>query len=42
MVVATAFAIGREAYFGWENPHAPETPFVGIAFNAASGIVNLL
>jgi len=42
MVVATAFAIGREAYFGWQNPHAPETPFVGIAFNAASGIVNLL
>jgi cation diffusion facilitator family transporter len=42
MVVATAFAIGREAYFGWQNPRAPETPFVGIAFNAASGIVNLL
>ncbi len=42
MVVATAFAIGREAYYGWEHPHAPETPFVGIAFNGASGIVNLL
>ena len=42
MVVATALAIGWEAYFGWRNPHAPETPFVGIAFNGASGIVNLL
>ena len=42
MVLATAFAIGREAYFGWLNPRAPETPLVGIAFNGASGIVNLL
>ena len=26
MVVATALAIGWEAYFGWRNPHAPRDP----------------
>jgi len=42
MVVATAFAIGREAYLGWQHPHAPETPVMGILLNGASGVVNLL
>jgi cation diffusion facilitator family transporter len=42
MVVATAFAIGREAYLGWWHPHAPETPFMGVLLNGASGVVNLL
>jgi cation diffusion facilitator family transporter len=42
MVVATAFAIGREAYYGWQHPHAPETPLLGVLLNGASGVVNLL
>lgn len=41
LVVVTAAAIGREAWLGWQNPHAPETPFLGIALNAAAGIINL-
>jgi cation diffusion facilitator family transporter len=41
MVVATAFAISREAYLGWQHPHAPETPFLGVSLNGASGLVNL-
>ena len=42
LVLATALAIGREAWLGWENPHAPETPFLGIALNGAAGVVNLI
>ena len=42
MVLATAFAIGREAYLGWQHPHAPETPLMGVLLNGASGVVNLL
>ena len=30
MVLATALAIGWEAYLGWQNPHAPETPLMGV------------
>ena len=41
MVVATAFAISREAYLGWQHPHAPETPLMGVLLNGASGLVNL-
>ena len=42
LVLVTALAIGREAWLGWENPHAPETPFLGIALNGAAGVVNLI
>ena len=42
MVLATALAIGWEAYLGWQNPHAPETPLMGVLLNGASGVVNLL
>ena len=42
MVVATAFAISREAYLGWQHPRAPETPLTGVLLNGASGVVNLL
>ncbi len=42
MVVATAFAISREAYLGWQHPHAPETPLMGVLLNGASGLVNLV
>ena len=40
LVLVTALAIAREAWLGWENPHAPETPFLGIALNGAAGVVN--
>ncbi len=42
MVVATAFAVAREAWFGWLYPHAPETPLLGVLLNGASGVANLL
>ena len=42
LVLVTALAIEREAWLGWENPHAPETPFLGIALNGAAGVVNLI
>ena len=42
LVLVTALAIGREAWLGWENPHAPETPLLGIALNGAAGAVNLI
>lgn len=40
-VLVTAVAIGREAWFGWQQPHAPDQPFLGIGLNAAAGVVNL-
>jgi cation diffusion facilitator family transporter len=42
LVLATALAIGREAWLGWENPRAPETPFLGIGINGAAGVINLV
>ena len=42
LVLATAFMIAREAWAGFEHPHAPETPFVGIGLNAAAGVINLV
>ena len=41
LVLVTAFLIAREAWSGWNDPHAPETPFLGIGLNAAAGVVNL-
>ena len=41
LVLATAFLIANEAWSGWEHPHAPSTPYVGIALNAAAGVLNL-
>jgi len=41
LVLATAVAIGREAWLGWQHPHVPKTPFLGIALNGAAGAVNL-
>jgi cation diffusion facilitator family transporter len=41
LVLVTAFAIGREAWQGWEHPRALETPFLGIALNGAAGVINL-
>jgi cation diffusion facilitator family transporter len=42
LVLVTAFAIGHEAWLGWEHPRALETPFLGIALNGAGGAVNLV
>jgi len=41
LVLATAFVIAREAWQGWQNPHAPDTPLLGILLNGAGGAVNL-
>jgi cation diffusion facilitator family transporter len=40
LILATAFAILRDAYVGWQNPKAPDTPVLGIAFNAGAGALN--
>lgn len=42
LVLVTALAIGRDAWLGWQSPHAPETPFLGIALNGAAGGINLV
>jgi cation diffusion facilitator family transporter len=42
LVLVTAFAIGREAWLGWEHPRALETPFLGIALNGAGGVINFV
>ncbi|WP_158744732.1 cation diffusion facilitator family transporter [Acidisphaera sp. L21] len=42
LVLATAFAIAHEAWRGWQTPHPPETPFLGIALNGAAGLINLV
>jgi len=42
LVLATAIVIGREAWLGWQHPHAPEAPFLGIALNGAAGVINLV
>lgn len=41
LVLATSAAILREAWLGWETPHRPDAPFVGIGLNAAAGAINL-
>jgi cation diffusion facilitator family transporter len=42
LVLVTALLIGREAWVGWLNPRAPETPFLGIGLNAGAGVINLV
>jgi cation diffusion facilitator family transporter len=42
LVLLTSLLIGREAWEGWQNPHAPETPFLGIGLNAGAGVINLV
>lgn len=41
-MLVTAVAIGREAWLGWQHPHAPNTPLLGIALNGAGGAINLV
>ena len=42
LVLVTAFAIGHQAWIGWEHPKAPDTPYLGLALNAAAGVINLV
>jgi cation diffusion facilitator family transporter len=42
LVLLTAVLIAHEAWGGWQNPHAPQTPFLGIGLNAAAGVINLV
>jgi len=42
LVLVTSLLIAREAWAGWQNPHAPETPFLGIGLNAGAGVINLV
>ena len=42
LVLVTSLLIAREAWAGWQNPHAPETPFLGICLNAGAGVINLV
>ena len=42
LILATAFAIGRDAWVGWQHPTAPDTPWLGLAFNGAAGAINLV
>jgi cation diffusion facilitator family transporter len=42
LVLLTSVLIAREAWDGWQNPHAPQTPFLGIGLNAAAGVINLV
>jgi cation diffusion facilitator family transporter len=41
LVLVTALIIAHEAWLGWRNPYALETPFLGIALNGAAGVINL-
>jgi cation diffusion facilitator family transporter len=42
LVLATAILIGNEAWRGWEHPRRPDTPILGLALNAAAGLINLV
>jgi len=42
LVLLTSVLIAREAWDGWQNPHVPETPFLGIGLNAGAGVINLV
>ena len=42
LVLLTSGLIAREAWSGWQNPHMPETPFLGIGLNAGAGVINLV
>jgi cation diffusion facilitator family transporter len=42
LVLLTAVLIAREAWAGWNEPHVPDTPVLGIGLNAAAGALNLV
>lgn len=42
LVVATAAAIGWEAWQGWQHPHPPTEAGLGMAVNAAASAINLV
>ena len=41
LVLATAFAIGRDAYVDWLHPMVPSTPLLGLSLNGGGGFINL-
>lgn len=41
LVLTTALLIGREAWQGWEHPHVPDAPLLGIGLTALAGVGNL-
>lgn len=41
LVLTTALLIGREAWQGWEHPHVPDAPLLGIGLTALAGLGNL-
>ncbi len=41
LVLATALAIAQQAWQGWEHPHVPQTPLLGIALGGVGGVINL-
>ena len=40
LVLLTAFAIAHQAWWGWQHPHVPTAPVLGIALNATGGVLN--
>ncbi len=40
LVLLTAFAIAQQAWQGWQHPHAPVSPWRGVALNARAGVLN--
>ncbi|WP_158811571.1 cation diffusion facilitator family transporter, partial [Beijerinckia sp. L45] len=42
LVLLTSALIAREAWLNWAHPHAPETPFLGVALNGGAGVMNLV
>lgn len=42
LVLATSGAILHEAWQGWNHPHRPNLPFLGLGLNAAAGVINLV
>ena len=42
LVLLIGFVVGCEAWFGWQHPHAPDTPCLGVALSAAAGLINLV
>ncbi len=40
LVLLTAFAIAQQAWQGWQHPHAPVSPWRGVALNAGAGVLN--
>lgn len=42
LVLATALLIVQQAWLGWQRPHVPDLPLLGIAFGGVGGVINLV